>query len=250
MTALLIAAVVFVCTIAAALLGTWLRLRLPSHHIADDSRDGIKLIMGLVSTMAALVLGLLIASSKNFYDTEKTELQTISVYIIKLDGVLAQFGEEADPARAVLHQKVEKMLYRYFPNGKADSIPVLARPNHWDETEMLRPLPGRTEEQRALKERAHQIIVSIGETRLLMTEQTGNALDWPFLVILIEWIVVLFLGFGVFTPLNGTVVMAVVIGASSAASAIFLILDLSMPFDGPIRISGEPLYQALSLIGR
>ena len=252
MSALAISGLVFLCTIGAALAAAVLRRYVPHDHLVDESRDVVKLVMGLVATMSALVLGLLIASSKNFYDTQSAETQMLAVNIIKLDGALGAYGGEATPVRAALRDAVELSLQRYFQGHQADAAPVLGSMSaKADATaELLRRLSPRTDDQRMLKQRASDIVQRIAETRLVMMEQVGNALDWPFLVVLVFWISVLFFGFGLFTPVNATVVTALTLGALSASAAVFLILEMSMPFDGLIRISGQPLRQALALIGR
>jgi hypothetical protein len=247
-----VAGTVFAITVGAALLGAVLRLRLPKHHLSDESRDVMKLVMGLVATMAALVLGLLIASSKNFYDTQTAELQTLSVNIIKLDGLLAEYGPEARPLRDALRVGVVRGYRRIWPENGGPAVSIGEQPasQFHSLTRMFRSLSPQTDAQRALQAKAGEIASSIGEARLLMLEQVDNALNWPFLLILVFWIAVLFLGFGLFAPPNATAMVALVVGGLSAASAIFMILEMSMPYDGLVRISPAPLLAALSLIGR
>jgi amino acid transporter len=96
---LVISLMIFVCTFAAAVSGMVLRKKLPDDHLSDDSKDVIKLVMGLIATMAALVLGLLIASANSSYETQSGELQQLSATIVELDGILAQYGPEANEPR-------------------------------------------------------------------------------------------------------------------------------------------------------
>ena len=94
------AVVVFGCLIGAVLLGRILRRLLPENHLTADSRDTIKLAMGLVATMAALVLGLLVSSAKGSYDTERSEVIQMAAKVAFLDRVLSVYGPEAVEARA------------------------------------------------------------------------------------------------------------------------------------------------------
>jgi amino acid transporter len=103
---LAVSLVIFVCTFAAAILGMALRRRLPDDHLTEDSKDVIQLIMGLIATMAALVLGLLIASASNSYQTQSDELQRASASVVELGGLLALYGPEANESRARLHEAV------------------------------------------------------------------------------------------------------------------------------------------------
>ena len=65
---------------------------------------------------------------------------------------------------------------------------------------------------------------------------------------LVFWVSVLFLGFGLFARFNATVTVALLVGALSVAGAIFLILELSEPYHGLMRISDEPLRNAMAQI--
>src|SRR5215475_9755318 len=105
-----ISVVAFVIIFGGALVGMLLRRALPVTHLRDDSRDVIKLATGLVGTMAALVLGLLVASAKGFYDAQTTEMTQISANIIFLDRGLARYGPEANEAREALRKTTQKIL--------------------------------------------------------------------------------------------------------------------------------------------
>lgn len=90
----------------------------------------------------------------------------------------------------------------------------------------------------------------LSRTRVLMYEQAGSSIAWPFLVVLVFWLVILFMGFGLFAPANPTVLVALFVGALSVAGAIFLILELDRPYDGLMRLSSAPLRNALAQIGQ
>jgi hypothetical protein len=66
------------------------------------------------------------------------------------------------------------------------------------------------------------------------------------LIILVFWLVVIFVGFSVLAPRNATTILALTVSALAVSGAIFLILELDEPFSGPIRISSEPMLNALS----
>src|ERR1700730_9534681 len=107
--------IVFACIFGSALLGMFLRAVLPEHHLSGDTKDTVRLGMGLIGTMAALVLGLLIASAKSFYDTQSSELTEMSAKIVLLDRVLAHYGPETKEARDLLHSAVARTLDRLWP---------------------------------------------------------------------------------------------------------------------------------------
>src|SRR5215469_6436238 len=119
--------IVFGCLIAAALLGRGLRRVLPQEHLTADSRDVIKLAIGLVATMSALVLGLLVSSAKGSYDTERNEVLQMAAKVAFLDRVLAVYGPEANEARRGFHEAVNEVVQKIWP-GEA-GLPARLAPN-------------------------------------------------------------------------------------------------------------------------
>jgi hypothetical protein len=253
LTALAISGLIFACTFGAAILGMVLRSKLPDDHLDEDSQDVIKLVMGLVATMAALVLGLLIASANSSYQTQNDELQQLSASIVELDGLLVHYGPEASQPRQILREAVAAGIERFLPkDGAAPKRPEpperpAAPGAFYDSIAQLSPA---TDVQRFIQTRALEIGSSLRHTRALMREQRGSSIPQPFLTVLVIWVSMLFLGFGLFARINTTVVAAFLAGALSVSSAIFLILELNQPYGGLMRISDAPLHNALAAISR
>jgi len=230
-----------------------LHTRLPAHHVDEGSKDVIKLIMSLIATMAALVLSLLIASASNSYEAQQSELQSMSANVVLLDRTLAFYGPEAQAARERLHGAVAEIHDHIWPPegaGQSNLDPRATQRGSGAFVEQLRNLKPATDSQRMLLTQAMQVGQGIGQMRLLMFEQHGTSISWPFLTVMVFWICMLFLGFGLFARFNATVTVALLIGALSVGGAIFLILELSQPYDGFMRISDAPLVDALSQIGQ
>jgi len=169
-------AIVFICIFGGALLGFWLRAVLPEDHLSPTSRDLVKLGMGTIATMTALVLGLLVASAKNNYDAQSRELTEMSAKIIVLDRVLSHYGPEAKEARDLLQVVVTRLIERTWPTSKAGR--TMAEPSAprsevlYDKIQELVPT---NDTQRSLQTRALNIAVDIGQMRWLMIEQ-GDSL--------------------------------------------------------------------------
>ena len=104
--------------------------------------------------------------------------------------------------------------------------------------------------QRSLKAQLLTTVISLGQTRWLLFEQSGSSIPVPFLMILVIWLSLIFASFGLFAPPNATVVVALLLGALSVSAAIFLILELDLPFGGLVQISDEPLRKALAHLGQ
>jgi Protein of unknown function (DUF4239) len=253
MSPMAISAIVFLCVFGGAMLGMFLRAVLPEHHLNADSRDVIKAGIGLVATMAALVLALLIASAKSSHDTQSTEIVQISADFIQLDRVLAHYGPETRDARAELKTILASAIGQTWASGnyqsaKLDSAEIKASADSF--LEKIQQLAPGSELQRSLRDQAMQIMADLGHTRSLLLEQTGGSIPIPFLIVLVFWLVMIFVGFGLFAPANPTVVSVLLVCALSAAGAIFLIVELDRPFEGVIRITDAPLRNALTHLGR
>jgi hypothetical protein len=246
MNSFLVAAIVFACTFGAALSGLFLHARL-RDHLDADSREVVKLVMGLVATMSALILGLLIASADTSYKAQKSELQSLSANVIILDRLLASYGDETRQARDELRGAIKSSQERIWAPGAPQTLNMNAATNFIAHLQGLSP---KTETGKILQGRALEIAVSVLQTRLLMVEQAGESLPRPFLTALIFWVSALFLGFGLFTRNNGTVIAALVVGAVCVSGAIFMILELSTPYRGMMQISDAPLRHALAQIGQ
>ena len=254
MSALLVAAIVLACVFGGALFGMVLRGLLPAAHLSEESKDVVRLGTGLVATMAALVLGLLVASAKGSYDTQKDGLDEITANLTLLDTVLQQYGPPAQDVRQNLRRVVAVAMARLWPAdasqeptlGAAETT-VAAKSLH---AQLLALVPA-TEMQRALQAQALQIATELARTRLLLVAQHESTdISGVFLVILTFWLVVLFASFGLFAPRNATVITALLISALSVSGAIFLILELDQPFEGLIQISSAPLRAAFAQLAQ
>ena len=253
MGSIVVAAIVFACTFVGAMIGLRLHGWLPAHHRDGDSRDVIKLVMGLIATVAALVLGLLISSAHRSYEAQEAEVQQIGVHLFQLDRALERFGPEANDARERLRRIVQTELERAAAAGGIEAAlhePLQAQKAAAELFDTISGLVPKTDAQRFIQSRALALLSGLGDTRLLLNEQARGATSWPFLVVMVFWLAVLFVGFGLFARFNLTVVAALFLGAVSVAGAAFLILEMNRPYAGIMQISIEPIRNALTQMGR
>ena len=233
------------------MLGMALHEILPEQHLSSESKDVIKLGVGLIATMSALVLALLTNSAKGSYDAQRNEVTQAAANTILVDRVLAHYGPETKEARDLLKLSVAGMIDRLWPNDPVASAkkgPTMARGElFFDKIQELTP---RTDIQRSLQAQAVKTSIDIGQTRLLLFEQSGRSIPMPFLVLLIFWVTIIFLSFGLFAPRNATVVATLFLCALSVSGAIFLIMELDRPFGGVIQISSAPLRNAMANIDK
>jgi hypothetical protein len=243
--------VVFACVFGGALLGMLLRNLVPEHHLNADSKDVVKLGMALIATMAALLLGLLIASAKGSYDAQRSEVTQMSANIIQLDRILARYGPETKETRDVLRRTVLSVDRNWSAgtsrSEKLDSSEMRAGSASF--YEKIQELAPRNDLQRLLQGQALQLAFDLGRTRSLLLEQAGSSIPTPFLVVIVFWLAVIFTSFGLFAPCNATVVATLLLCALSVSGAIFLILELDSPFAGLMQISDASLRNAIALLG-
>ncbi len=249
MTPLLMSVIVFACVLAGMFLGIFLRNRLPEHHLSGDTKDVVRLGTGLIGTIAALVLGLLIASANSTYDTQSSQVQQLTANVVLLDQILAQYGPETASVRHLLRRGIASMADRIWRENSSDSgkaTPFEASAAALSLYGEILKLSPQNETQRSLKTRAIDTLQDLGKTRLLLFAESGLAIPMPFLVVLIFWLAIIFASFSLFADNNATTIVALGLFALSASSSIFLILELSQPFTGLMVIPSEPLRNALA----
>jgi multidrug efflux pump subunit AcrB len=248
MSAIALSCVAFLCISAGALLA----LFLPGHHLSTDAKDVVRLGTGLIGTIAALVLGLLIASAKSSYDTQSTQIKQMTANIVLLDNLLAQYGAEAADVRNLMRRSVVTLadrMWRESSSGAARAAPFEASAASEAFFAKLQRLSPQNDSQRSLQARAIQVSTDIAQTRLLMFAETDNSLPMPFMVVLIFWLAMIFASFGLFAQPSATIVGLLMVFGLSAAGAIYLVLELGQPFAGLMQIPSAPLRHALAPLG-
>jgi hypothetical protein len=253
MSSLAIASIVFVCVFGSALLGLFLRASLPEHHLSEDSTGVVKLGTGLIATLAALVLGLLIASAKTSFDKIKDEVTQGAVKVVQLDRTLAQYGPETKEARELFRSAVASATELLF-SGEGSGLAKLDAPERLARVEQmqtkLRELAPRNDAQRALQAHALELSNELAQMRWLLITQGEGAIPTPFLVVLVFWLAIIFAGFGLLSAKNPTVVAILVVCALSVSGAIFLIEEMDRPLEGLMKISSAPMRNALAHLGQ
>ena len=247
MSIILISVVLFTLLVTAALLGRRVHGYLPEDHLSADSRDAVKLAMGLVATMTALVLGLLVSAAKDGYDTKRSTVIQMAAKVAFLDRVLALYGPEAAGARRDLRVAVADSVQRIWPTDRRGPAQLAPNQQAGDALYVtIHQLSPHDDTQRAIKAELATLLIDLGQLRSLLIAQSIPSISKPMLIILVSWLVVIFFGFSLIAPPNATTTLALVASAFSVACAIFLILELDQPFGGLIHIPSQPLLNVLN----
>ena len=248
---LAISLIAFACVFGGGILGLVLRPKLPAHHLNEESKDLVKLGMGLIGTMAALLLGLQVASAKGSYDAQRNEVVQMSANLILLDRTPSHYGPETQETRDLLRAVFSRALNQLWPSNT--SRPTGSEPMGaggevpYDKVQKLSP---HSDAQRSMKAQALNVALALEQTRWLLFEQRGSTISMPLIVVVVFWLTIIFVSFGVLSPSNATVVVTLFVCALSVSGAIFLMLEMDRPFSGLLQISDAPLCNALAHLGQ
>jgi hypothetical protein len=246
MSALALSLLIFVLIIGGIFLGVLLRRALPKHHLSKDAQDVVRLGVGLIATIAALVLGLLITAAKSSFDTQSTQVKQMTADVILVDNLLAQYGPEARSIREQMRSAIDPFVDRLWREKEVSSATTFEFSASGEKAYLaIQALSPQNDLQRSLQSRAAQLSTDFAQTRILLFVESENLIPAPFLGILVFWLVVIFASYSLFSALNATVFTCLSLFALSASCAIFLILELSQPFLGLMKISSAPLRHAL-----
>ena len=248
-----IALLVLACIFGSAMLGLALRASLPKHHLGDDTQRIVLLGIGLIGTLAALVLGLLISSATESFRRVSSEMTSVSVEVVELDRTLRAYGPEAAAVRGQLARGFAGAV-EIITSGDSAQQAVLVKPTATTLAESIvfaiRQLSPRNEIQRELQTRAIALAERALGSRWLLVLQKSTSVSTPILVVLVSWICVIFGGWGLFAPRHATAVVALFIFAVCTSAALFLILELNDPLEGWVRVSDAPMRMAVAYLGQ
>ena len=270
MIQLLVASLVFVSVLAGAMVGMWLRQRLPEHHRSSDSLDAIKSMTNMISVLAALMLGLLVTSVRTDFDALNGQVRDFGAQLVTLDNTLRDIGPSADPARHLLLDYTNRVIDRIWGSETGHHKPFLARGADavssvyerisggtdviWREQDeaasilgsLRLAIVGLETANHALRESAFRAAETLLQTRGILHGRTASPILPPLMLLLTIWVTAVFMSFGLTAPCNPTVMTAFVVCAFTLAACFYLAVEMDRPFDGFLTVSGFPLRDAVS----
>lgn len=254
MNSYVIALISFACIFGGAIAGFCVQRVLPSHHLNKESLDSVKLGAGLIATMAALILGLLVSSAKGTYDRVNILINEAAANAISLNQTLKNFGPDADPMRQILVDRISRIESDIWPSdskGKNKSSETFKQESSiLGLTKMITGLKADSPETLEMKKNALAIASQLNQERWQITVESTSKLPMTLVVIPVFWITFLIFVYAVFSPRNPTVIVVLFFCSVSIAGAIFLICEMSMPLDGSIKVPNQPFRTALEIMRR
>jgi hypothetical protein len=235
--------------------GLSLQRVLPETFTTGGPRDMIGAVVGLLTLLSALVMGLLIWTAYGVYAGQNLAIQTLAAKILQYDLALADYGAEANDLRLQARHALARTIEQVWNANENDNeftahnfaAAIQSLRNRGEALENLTP---STDQQKQALAAAKAMDDSIGQSRLQMSFALTNAVSYPLILIVAGWATILFCGFGLMSKGHAMSLVCVFVGAVAVASAVYMILDLSSPYSGLFRASSEPLEQVLAVMGK
>ncbi len=258
-------ALLFVMLVASTMLGWLLRQRLHARFVSPESVDSVRLLMGMLLTFSALVLGLLTSNAKQRFDGYNNDLSAFGANLVELDDRLRMYGPEAAPMRAVLRSYTAAAIADSWPDepAPAGSYPRIAAAGVAGGVEgrqlgdMIAELDSGIEHLAPtdvfhiqIASRLRDRVAQIVQLRWRLIFSTRATVSWPFLLVLTAWLSIIFAIFGLTSPRNRVVYAVVLLSALSITSPFYLIIDYSEALSGLLMLSSTPLRAALEHMDR
>jgi hypothetical protein len=246
MEAILMSSAVFLVVFGGALAGMRLRRVLPQNQLGPEVKDVIRLAVGLLVTMTALVLGMLVSTANASYQQRKDQLTDMASDFVGVDRLLGSYGPETQTARVELHSLAEASLEQIWPNQRSQESQLRTTDTgelFYNQLQLLLP---KNDAQAAVKAAAISEAIALRRTYWLMfLGSEGSSLSRPLLVVVVAWLTAIFASFGLFAPRNNTVFVTLVVCAVAVSGAVFIIMAMYTPFSGVMKVSSLPLRDAL-----
>ncbi|MGE4079066.1 MAG: hypothetical protein AB7F22_26230 [Reyranella sp.] len=247
MSPIAISAIAFCLILAGTIGGAMLRARLPEPHLTGDSKEVIRLATALVGTLTAVVLALLFAATRTSFEHTSGYVSRLAADITELDETLEDYGPEAIPIRKQLRAEIGPLIDSIWQEeaARAGRRIHLKSARGASATYLLRQLQPQNPQQEALQARALAISSDIAQTRLALFAQPPDSVSHPFIVVLVLWLTFIFTTFSMSAKPNATLTIVLGVCVLSASAAVYLILELGLPFDGLMQVSNDTLREAL-----
>jgi hypothetical protein len=242
-----IAIAIFLCLVAASLGSLLLHGRLPARHHADGTENVVRLVSNLFVVLTSLVLGLTINSAKNTYEAVDHNVHVMATQMILLDRTLRQYGPETEEARQHLLAYVQRTLVQDVPHDDplviGDKVAEKLLLDVGNSLAAIKPLDaGHLAYWQDAREHFHTIV----GLRWDLVEQAEGTIPMPLIALLVAWLMLIFGAFGYRAPRNLVVVGSLVLAAVLVSATIYLILDMDVPFNGPIQVSRTPMLRVIA----
>lgn len=243
--------IAFVAIFSGALIGIFAARALPEHHLSNESRNAVTISAAIVGTLSALVIGLMISTASSSFSKRSAEVTKIAVDLVLINRMMQRYGPEADDVRAKVRAYATAKTQELFPPAGEVPQPTEATVRMLEATQdsILSLVP--SDERRGwLRSQALMLSAGLLEARWLLAEEASSHIPGSFLILLIFWLTLVFASFGLFAPHHATAIVVLFLCSIAVAGGITMILELDSPYSGLVRVSADPMHNALAEIMR
>jgi hypothetical protein len=259
-----IAVVALILFVVASLLGIVVRRRLPERHTNRETIELLQVTVTMLVTFAAIVLGLLITSAKASFDNADAQFRNYSIALVQFDTALRDYGAGADAARQLLQSYTAAAIASTWDTEKPPAgnyyprkLPIQSSDLNQESAFLggmlnrvnreARALPVTTPQQKRDWLECQDEMQHVLTQRWALISALQAQLSVPFVVMLVFWLMIIFLCFGLSAPFNLLGGVVILLSAISLASALFVVIDLNTLFDtGFFTISSQSMRDALA----
>ena len=245
------------CVSAGA--GYIVKSRLPEHHRSRDSITLVQLGVSLLATFTAIVLGLLTTSVKSAYDAAYAARGTEAAAFAQLDQCLRAYGPETASIREQLQSEVGAIIARAWPDEPPPSNVRYPNTSHMAQM-------GESSALGAILQQAHRDLVALSPTdrademilndcnqqfsgllrsRWAVIQGERPSISTPFYWVLVFWLIILFATLGLCAPPDALAIIVIALTAISITGAVYVILDLDLPYHGLFNVPSTAMRNAL-----
>ncbi|HQS10287.1 MAG: hypothetical protein B7Y12_24790 [Rhizobiales bacterium 24-66-13] len=251
MDALTLGLIVFAALFGGAAIAIRVAPLLPAHHLSKDSQDAVKLGVGMIAAMASLVLGLMTASVSGNFGNASKDVNSYALNLLSLDTDMRHFQPQSCPAQVLLADYIRSVLHETWTG--ATDLPE--QRNSAGSGQILLQLDGMihgwtpaTADDAAVRTNVQNGLRTVLTSRWTVSQDSAAAIPIAFVIVLVAWLALIFVSFGLYSPPNMVVIGSLLLCAASIAGALFLISEMSGPFDGLVSISPQPMVRVLDFI--
>ena len=248
-----LAAIVFAVVFVGGAIGLELQRALPESFTTGGPRDMTGAVVGMMTLLLALVLGLLIWTAYGVFSTQKASIQTLAITDLKFDEALQDYGPDAAEGHRILRDGIKNTIAEIWGDSDDDEEAVIhkygyARAYLKARIAYLNTLQPASDQQTAAKAEAMQAAIAIGQMRTQMTLALVDPISYSLVSIVVAWAAFLFCGYGLLSKRHPMSYVVLAVGAMGVASAILVIAELVTPYSGLFVVSPAPLADALKAV--
>jgi hypothetical protein len=240
----------FSLVFGGALLGIYFGPFLHTNQLKAETRNHVQWIVGLLTSMFALLLSLQLSSGKTHFDAQEQDVSLLVSKALTLDRILLHYGPEAQVAREALRESAVGLLNRVWPGEQSVAsswVPTGSEDNVYDKIQALSP---KDEEHRSERMLALEMAIDLGQLQWKSATTIRSSTAVPLMIVEIAWATIIFVNLGLLAPRNATVIVSLAVCASAVSGGFFLIAEMNTPFGGLLHASSAPAREALKYLAR